>query len=84
MEGFAARLSGPIFKLGTPVIDRTGLEGTFDFMLDWAPDETIAERAGGPSIFTALEEQLGLKLESSKAQVEVLVVDRIDRTPKGD
>jgi bla regulator protein BlaR1 len=74
-------------ELGRRVSDKTGLAGEFDFTMDWAPDEgsrrTPAEEAGvastpgreGPSFFTALQEQLGLKLEPQKGPVEVLVVD---------
>jgi uncharacterized protein (TIGR03435 family) len=58
------------------VLDRTGLTGEFDFNLKWAPDQAIDP---GPSIFTAIEEQLGLKLESGRAPIDVLVVDRIER-----
>ena len=60
---------------GRPVVDRTGLAGTFDIELEWAasPD------ADGPSIFTALREQLGPKLESTRAFVDVLVIDSVQR-----
>jgi uncharacterized protein (TIGR03435 family) len=58
------------------VLDRTGLAGQFDVDLKWTPD--LAPPDGGPSIFTAIEEQLGLKLESGKAPIDVLVIDRID------
>ena len=60
------------------VIDATGLTGGFDFDLSWTPDDAAAADAGGPSIFTAVQEQLGLKLESRKAPLEGLVVDRIE------
>ncbi len=76
---------------GTPVVDATGLKGAFDFVLQWAPDETLRLPAepveggnagsGGPSIFTALEEQLGLKLTGGKGPVEVLVVDHVEKVP---
>jgi uncharacterized protein (TIGR03435 family) len=75
---------------GQPVLDSTGLTGVFDFKLEWSPDETqkllpqgeTAPVAGsGPSIFSALQDQLGLKLESRKGPVEVLVVDRVERAP---
>lgn len=63
---------------GRLVIDKTGLAGKrFDFELEWAPDTTAAN--AGPSIFTALDEQLGLKLVPSKAPVQVLVIDHIER-----
>ena len=67
---------------GRKVIDKTGLAGKrFDFDLTWMPEERRdADPANaGPSIFTALEEQLGLKLVPSKAPVEVLVIDHIER-----
>ena len=62
---------------GRYVIDKTGLSGRYDFELHWTPDDTPADSAlvGGPSIFTAAQEQLGLKLESASAPVDVLVID---------
>ncbi len=67
---------------GRLVLDKTGLgERKFDFELKWAPENRrAADPAGaGPSIFTALEEQLGLKLVPSKGQVQVLVIDHIEK-----
>jgi len=68
------------------VADRTNLSGTYEFEIDWAPDvatfSTGAASAPDPnavSIFTAAREQLGLRLESEKQQVDVLVVDRAER-----
>jgi uncharacterized protein (TIGR03435 family) len=58
-------------------MDRTGLSGGFDFDLSWAAEEAVDQN--GPSIFTAVQEQLGLKLDSQKAPLEVLVVDRIEQ-----
>ena len=70
--------------LDRPVIDRTGLAGGFDLRLKWTADvPENAARSGttadptGPSIFTALKEQLGLKLEPAKAPVEILVIDHV-------
>jgi uncharacterized protein (TIGR03435 family) len=65
------------------VVDETSLGGVFDFTLEWSPDEMKAEspEVAGPSIFTALQEQLGLKLEGRKGPVEVLVVDHIEKAP---
>lgn len=63
--------------LGRTVVDRTGLDGTFDIDLQWSPEQTAD--ASGPSIFTAVQEQLGLKLDSQRAPVDVLVVDRVER-----
>jgi uncharacterized protein (TIGR03435 family) len=62
--------------LGRPVVDRTGLSGPFDLELKWSPEQ--ADTAG-PSIFTAIQEQLGLKLESQRAPIEVMVIDRLER-----
>jgi uncharacterized protein (TIGR03435 family) len=58
------------------VADRTGLAGAYDIDLTWSPDPTTDS---GPSLFTAIQEQLGLKLEPSKAPVEVLVIDRLEK-----
>ena len=73
---------------GRLVVDRTGLTGKYDFSLRWTPDALLEARAGagdasGPSLFTALEEQLGLKLKPAKAPVEVLVIDRVERPSGG-
>jgi uncharacterized protein (TIGR03435 family) len=65
--------------LGRSVIDRTGLEGLFEFRLEWTPDDTPADLATGPSLFTAIQEQLGLRLESAKGPVEVLVIDHAEK-----
>jgi uncharacterized protein (TIGR03435 family) len=70
-------------QLGRPVVDRTGLTGNYDFKLTWTPDPgTIAAPAdaeSGPSVFTAIQEQLGLRLEPVKTPVQILVVDHIER-----
>ena len=75
------------WQLRRPVIDRTGLTGTFDIHLEWtadAPDGAgNSDLTGGPSIFTALRQQLGLKLESTKGPVEVLVIDHVEK-PSGN
>jgi uncharacterized protein (TIGR03435 family) len=77
--------SGLMRILDRPVVDKTGLAGAFDIELSWTPDPTMlpigmpAPPPGGPSIFTAVEEQLGLKLVSDRAPVDVLVIDRIAR-----
>ena len=62
-----------------PIVDQTGLQGRYDFQLQWTKDEAATPAADAPGFFTAIEEQLGLKLESAKAQAEVLVVDAVER-----
>lgn len=65
------------YDAGRTVIDKTGLTGRYDFELHWTPDNPPADSplAVGPSIFTAVQEQLGLKLEPSTAPLDVLVID---------
>jgi uncharacterized protein (TIGR03435 family) len=67
-------------ETGRPVLNQTATPGRFDLTLHWTPDTAIPDPSAptGPSLFTALQEQLGLKLESRKAPVEVLVVDHLD------
>jgi uncharacterized protein (TIGR03435 family) len=70
--------------LERPVLDSTGLKGTYDIELKWTPDEG-QRREGDPdgpsSIFTAVQEQLGLKLEGHRGPVEIIVVDHAERVP---
>jgi uncharacterized protein (TIGR03435 family) len=63
--------------LGRRVVDRTDLDGPYELLLEWAPD-ALADRSL-PPLSVALPEQLGLKLEPERAQVDVLVIDRIER-----
>lgn len=65
--------------LDRPLIDKTGLTGNFNFKLQFAPESTAAELSNDPSLFTALQEQLGLKLESAKLPAEILVIDQAQR-----
>ena len=77
--------------LGRTVIDKTGNSGKFDIHLEWTPDESQtqlfspdgtkppAADSSGPSIFAAVQEQLGLKLEAQKGPVEILAVERAER-----
>ena len=76
MSMLAEALAG---KMGRPVLDSTSLSGFFDFALDFAPDDRPNDNA--PSMPTAVQEQLGLRLEPTKGTVEVLVVDHADRVP---
>jgi uncharacterized protein (TIGR03435 family) len=64
-----------------PIVNRTGLAGTYDFELRFAaaPMGVAADASNGPSIFTAVREQLGLRLESGRAPIEFFVVDRVER-----
>ncbi|HEY4381780.1 MAG TPA: TIGR03435 family protein [Acidobacteriaceae bacterium] len=74
--------------LDKPVVDQTGLKGRYDFNLKWAPDDS---QFGGripppseapdapPNLFTAVQEQIGLKIESTKAKVDVMVIDRVEK-----
>jgi uncharacterized protein (TIGR03435 family) len=64
-----------------PVIDKTGLAGCYDFQLSWTPQTggPPAPDPGGVDIFTAIQEQLGLKLEPQKAPIEMLVIDHAER-----
>ncbi len=64
------------------VVDQTGLAGEFEVKLVWTPDDRpVPEDQRGASIFTAVQEQLGLKLESRKGPVDVMVIDRAEKTP---
>ena len=81
MPDLADRLSRAPFQLDRPVVDFTGLTGRFDLTLEWSPVDASGENAAGPSVFTAIEEQLGLRLEPRKMPLEVLVVDRANRVP---
>jgi uncharacterized protein (TIGR03435 family) len=66
-------------RAGQPVIDKTGLTGIYDFRLSYAPANDPSSSL--PDLFTALQEQLGLKLESQKVPVEMLVIDHADKIP---
>ena len=78
-------------NLRKPIVDQTGLKGFYDFKLEWTPElppgaaERAAEAgvtlpsANGPDIFTALREQLGLRLDSHKGPVEVMVIDHVEK-----
>ena len=83
-------------QVGHPVMDATGLTGKYDYTIYWSAGSTSALAAApgsaneslpaapepdGPSLFVALQEQLGLKLESKKGQTPVLIVDHVEKTP---
>ena len=69
------------FYTDRPLVDQTGLKGRYDFQLAWTFDETRAPTDGSaaPSLFTAVQEDMGLKLEPVKAPVDVLVIDKVER-----
>ena len=70
-----------------PVVDRTGLTGEFDITLEWERDVDVPNSDGGfpggamfgPSMFRAFQDQLGLKFESAKAQLEGIVIDHVEK-----
>jgi len=76
MASLASSLEGQVHR---PVIDRTGLAGHYDVAMKWASDTAPSSEANpGPSIYTALQEQLGLRLKATKGPVETLVVDHVE------
>ncbi len=77
-ERLAIQLSG---GLDRPVVDKTGLKGHYDVKLNWIPEFAGPPPPGsdGVNIFTAVQEQLGLKLEPQKAPIEILVIDHVER-----
>jgi uncharacterized protein (TIGR03435 family) len=69
---------------GRPVMDKTGLTGKYDYKLEFSPEDSQSDaEPAGPSIFTAVQEQLGLKLEAAKGPVEIVVIDHIEK-PSGN
>jgi uncharacterized protein (TIGR03435 family) len=85
MAEFAGMLQSAI--VDRPVLDQTKLEGRFDFMLRWTPDPSQFSGRANPSddpnappdLFAAMQEQLGLKLEATKALADVLVIDKVEK-----
>jgi uncharacterized protein (TIGR03435 family) len=79
MPQIAQRLSG---AAGRTVLDKTGLDGVYGFLVIFTPmNATNPPEGAPPDFFTAVEQQLGLKLQPNKEPIEVLVVDHADRTP---
>src|SRR4029078_10700942 len=72
-------------QLDRPVVDKTGLAGKFDLQLEWSAEasrptaEGVGTDASGPSMFTAVQEQLGLRLEATRGPVDVIVSDALYR-----
>jgi len=86
MAQFAATLQRAI--LDRPVVDKTGLTAQFDFDLEWTYDDTqfggnlppiAQENSGKPDLFAALQQQLGLRLESTKAAIDTIIIDGVQR-----
>lgn len=89
MDDFARVLQQAV--LDRPVVNRTNLPGRFDFTLNWTPDESQfrsigvrvppppADGSGPPGLFTAVQEQLGLRIESTNAPADVIVIDRVEK-----
>jgi uncharacterized protein (TIGR03435 family) len=76
------------YVMDRPVVDQTHITGKFDFTLNWTPNETqfegraidpTTQNGDAPELFTAIQEQLGLKLESAKVPVDVLVIDHVEK-----
>ncbi len=81
IDDFAGAVSG---ILRQPVVDETRMEGRYNVVLTYAPErgpDTPPAADAGPSIFTAIEEQLGLKLDPRNMPVDILVVDRCQKMP---
>jgi uncharacterized protein (TIGR03435 family) len=80
MESLANEM-GNNFFVDRPVIDRTGLNGTYDFKIEATPEfrYNINPQPEDISVFSAIREQLGLKLDPQKANVEVLIVDHVEK-----
>jgi uncharacterized protein (TIGR03435 family) len=82
MDRFAEILSR---QMDRPVVNQTGLQGVFNLTLQWTPDSARPANpqngaaTEGPSIFTAIQEQLGLRLRAQKVPVDVLVIDHAER-----
>jgi uncharacterized protein (TIGR03435 family) len=82
MDRFAEVLSR---QMDLPVVNHTGLEGVFNFRLKWTPERKMESKSkenaapDGPSVFTAIQEQLGLRLRAQKVPLEVLVIDHAEK-----
>lgn len=89
MQDFAGLMQSAV--LDRPVLDQTGIEGRWDFQLNWTPDDSQFASFGikippptdaanaPPALYTAIQEQIGLKLDATKAPAEVFVVDKVEK-----
>jgi uncharacterized protein (TIGR03435 family) len=80
MDKFAEALSGQVRQ---PILNATGLNGKYDFMISWstAAMQPNPPADSGPSLLVAVQEQLGLRLEAKKVQVDAVIIDHIERIP---
>jgi uncharacterized protein (TIGR03435 family) len=86
MQTIGSLLNMLQFQIGRPVVDKTGLTGIYDFNLRYEGGSAASPSADAasdpePTLFEAFEKQLGLRFEAKKGPVEVLVVDKVNRTP---
>jgi uncharacterized protein (TIGR03435 family) len=87
LAGYKVPMAGFIISLESatrrPVLDRTGITSEFNYVLEFAPPQGTIDRnlpaISSPSLFTAVEEQLGLQLESARIPVELLVIDSVEK-----
>jgi uncharacterized protein (TIGR03435 family) len=89
MADFAGLMQAAV--LDRPVVNQTGLEGKYDFTLNWTPDDSQFSGMGAkippptdsadapPNLYTAIQEQIGLKLDATKAPTDVLVIDKVEK-----
>lgn len=85
MPQLAKMMTGPA---GRPVLDKTGMSGRYNYILSFTPlsaqaAESAADSAP-PDLFTAVQQQLGLRFESKKDSIEILVIDHAERVPAGN
>jgi uncharacterized protein (TIGR03435 family) len=78
MDAFALKLTK---RMGRPVINATRLQGEYDFDLYWSSADVSVGAEAGPTLLQALQRQLGLTLEPAKGQVDVLVIDHVEKIP---
>jgi uncharacterized protein (TIGR03435 family) len=82
MNHLVTFLAGPRAALGRVVIDQTGLDGVYSFTLNWTPEGINPSGPDSqPPLLAALQEQLGLKVETRKAPVEILFIDHAEKIP---
>jgi uncharacterized protein (TIGR03435 family) len=74
-------------QVNSPVTDATGLKGKYDFALSWVMPSRVPlppPAIDGPTVFAAIQEQMGLKLEPKKGTVDMFVIDHVEKTPTGN